>query len=620
MKRHRVQSGFGSSRFERLGLVLLSASLLVVAGISQAQSSADPPYMDPAAVDELLLAPQEDLFVPGEVLVKLKPGAPDPQVFASGVGMEPQIRETSGGVLVLSLDQSGIGAMSDEDVRKRTLAAVQSLRADDRVEYAQPNYIYQIHVDPNDTRYGEQWHYFENGNGPGQSPGGIGLPDVWDTNQGNANVVVAVLDTGILPNHADITGSPNLVAGFDMITDTFRANDGGGRDNDPTDPGDAVAAGVCCPWCGARNNSWHGTHVSGTVGVGNTNNGVGVAGVNWAVSVQAVRVLGRCGGTDADIADAIRWAAGLNVPGVPNNATPADIINMSLGGQRACTQTPVYQAAINDAVNAGTTVVVSAGNSALDASGFTPASCNNVITVAASEARGRLATRYSNFGATVEIMAPGGDVQRDDDNDGNPDGVLSMIQGGYSYYNGTSMAAPHVSGVAALMLAQQPNLTPGQILTTLQGEAKPRNATECPQPCGAGLLDASFLVPPGVDVSLSIGNNAAIDVGDSTTASASVTRRGVVMPGVLVRFSSADTGIATVGASANTNAQGIATVQVQGVAQGNTTITAASQGASDPKMVTVNSAPGLPNWALLLAILFAVLLLYVILRRTTGSP
>jgi hypothetical protein len=133
---------------------------------------------------------------------------------------------------------------------------------------------------------------------------------------------------------------------------------------------------------------------------------------------------------------------------------------------------------------------VAAGNDAVDASQVFPASCNNVITVAASDARGYLVTRYSNFGPAVEIMAPGGDVLRDDDGDGNNDGVLSMVRGGYARYNGTSMAAPHVAGVAALWLAQTPGLTPAQLLAELQRNALPRTSTQCPKPCGAGLLSA----------------------------------------------------------------------------------------------------------------------------------
>jgi serine protease len=384
-----------------------------------------------------------------------------------------------------------MATLSPAEARNRTLALVQALKARPDVEYAQPNYILRISDrTPNDPRFPQQWHYRNNGTGPGQSPGGISLPRAWDKSTGSSGVVVAVIDTGILPNHPDIVGSPNVIAGYDMISVLAIANDGDGRDNNPTDPGDAVAANECGLGSPARSNSWHGTHVAGTIGVGKTDNGIGVAGVNWSVKVQAVRVLGKCGGTNADINDGIRWAAGLPVPGVPVNPTPARVINMSLGGREPCSMTPATQAAINDAVGSGAAVVVAAGNNAVDASQVFPASCNNVITVAASDARGYLVTRYSNFGPAVEIMAPGGDVLRDDDGDGNNDGVLSMVRGGYARYNGTSMAAPHVAGVAALWLAQTPGLTPAQLLAELQRNALPRTSTQCPKPCGAGLLSA----------------------------------------------------------------------------------------------------------------------------------
>ena len=163
------------------------------------------------------------------------------------------------------------------------------------------------------------------------------------------------------------------------------ANDGDGRDSNPSDPGDWVAANECFAGSAASNSSWHGTHVAGTIGAA-SNNGVGVAGINWSSKILPVRVLGKCGGTISDIADGMRWSAGLPVPGVPANANPAKVLNLSLGGSGACDAT--YQNAINAIVAAGTTVVVSAGNSNANASGFRPANCNGVITVAATNRNG----------------------------------------------------------------------------------------------------------------------------------------------------------------------------------------------------------------------------------------
>jgi serine protease len=448
--------------------------------------------MEPQIVETLLERRMRLNFVPGEVVVKMKPSATlrvMPSMELKRMNLEIKREQTSGGEVVYRVPAQKLGALSVKDAGDRTLAAVKSLAARPDVEYAQPNFIFQIATIPNDPSFPRQWHYFDVGSGANQAPGGINLPSAWNSNKGKASVVVAVIDTGILSTHEDIAGAPNLIAGYDMISDSAIANDGDGRDADPVDPGDAIAAGECYPGNPAQPDSWHGTHVAGTIGVGKTDNGLGVAGINWNVSVQAVRVLGKCGGTMVDINDAIRWAAGLPVPGAPNNPTPAKVINMSLGGASPCVASPATQSAINDAVARGATVVVAAGNEAQDAAGFLPASCNGVITVAASDRRGFLATRYSNFGARVDLMAPGGDVRQT--TDGNPDGVLSMVKGGYAYYNGTSMASPHVAGVAALMLAQNGALTPAQVLSQLKSSATPRSATECPKPCGAGLLSAS---------------------------------------------------------------------------------------------------------------------------------
>ena len=436
--------------------------------------------------------PDQPRFVPGEVIVKLKPTVSPQSDRLRKMGTEAMERVTSGGELIYRIVPTLAGTMRPAEIRDKTMALVQEINRWDGVLYAQPNYILEIaDTAPNDPRYRDQWHYFNNGTGPGQSPGGINLPRAWDLTTGSSQVVVAVIDTGILPTHEDIAGSPNYIGGFDMISDPARANDGDGRDSDPTDPGDAVADSECFPGSPPQPDSWHGTHVAGTVGVGKTNNGVGVAGVNWNVRVQAVRVLGKCGGTIADINDAIRWAAGLPVPGAPPNPTPAKVISMSLGGRGPCLLSPSTQAAIDDAVAAGVTIVVAAGNEASDASGFLPASCNHVITVAASDYRGHLVTRYSNFGSVVAIMAPGGDVTRDDNADGQNDGVLSMIQGGYARYNGTSMATPHVAGAVALWLAREPHLSPPEVLSRLQETALPRDSTQCPRPCGAGLLQVA---------------------------------------------------------------------------------------------------------------------------------
>lgn len=545
--------------------------------------------------------PHEREFVPGEVIVRYKA---DPDAALAQPDLEPQgmrrMQRASGGTVIYRIGE--VEALLDpstapgadpaalrKQARKQTLAAVQELNRREAVDYAEPNYLLYPMVTPDDPLYSNQWHYFLSGSEAGEAPGGMDLPSMWNSQTGSRSIAVAVIDTGILPNHEDIVGSPNLAAGYDFITDSGRANDGDGRDDDPTDPGDAVDAGECRPGNLARDDSWHGTHVAGTVGVGHTGNGLGVAGVNWSVTVVPVRVLGKCGGTFVDIADAIRWAAGVSDPFLPPNPHPARVINMSLGGFADCG--PTLQRAIDDAVNAGTTVVVSAGNEADDASRYAPASCTNVITTAAGDYRGHLA-RYSNFGTTVEIMAPGGDVERDDNHDDEPDGVLSMVKGTYAYYNGTSMAAPHVAGAAALLLADDPSLTPAQVLAELQARARPRDASHgCPAGrCGKGLLSLFrgpilSLSPESFELSKTFGSK-------EQTVTVSVREGGQLKLGAPVALSTGDASIATVTpSSGSTGTSGQFSATLRAESRGETTLLAESGNARESAPVKV---PGLP--------------------------
>lgn len=377
------------------------------------------------------------------------------------------------------------------------------------VEYAEVDIRMHPMLVPNDPNYVNQWHY----KAPAQ--GGMNLPGAWDITTGASTVVVAVIDTGILPGHADFTAGRTL-PGYDMITSPATANDGTGRDADPTDPGDwitaAESAGATYTGCTVSNSSWHGTHVAGTIGAA-SNNGVGVAGVNWNSKILPVRALGKCGGLTSDVADAMSWAAGLAVPGVPANPNPADVLNISLGGASATCQ-PTYQNAINAITTAGKVVVVAAGNSNLNASGFSPANCSNVITVAAHGPTSAV-TGYSNFGNLVSVMAPGGAQVVAN----GPNGVLSTLDGGttvalndnvYKYYQGTSMAAPHVAGLVSLMLSANPALTPAQVKTVLETTVRPFNVggwcAAVPNRCGKGIVDAqaavSAVAPPAAPTTL----------------------------------------------------------------------------------------------------------------------
>lgn len=339
---------------------------------------------------------------------------------------------------------------------------------------------------PNDPLYAQQWHY-KNG------PGGINLEPAWDITKGSG-VVVGVIDTGITP-HSEFAGQ--LVPGYDFIADIDTAVDGDGRDADPNDPGD-WHDGECNIFGIPEDSSWHGTHVAGTIAA-LTDNGSGTAGVAPNAKIQPLRVLGKCGGYISDIADAITWGSGGTVAGIPANANPAEVLNMSLGGGGACGV--ALQSAIDGAVSRGTTIVVAAGNSGADVANAQPANCNNVIAVSAVGPTGTLAS-YSNYGEKVDVAAPGG-------SGASPasDNVLSTLnlgltdQGaeGYAWYAGTSMAAPHVAGVVALIQsASGTPKTPAQVEKILRNTAYANGGfpggCSYALPCGTGIIDATAAV------------------------------------------------------------------------------------------------------------------------------
>lgn len=337
---------------------------------------------------------------------------------------------------------------------------------------------------PNDPLFALQWHY-------GDGPGGIHAEQAWDIATGEG-VVVAVLDTGYLP-HADL--APNLVSvGYDFIADPETSRKDPGRQPDAIDPGD-WHDGECNIFGIPETSSWHGTHVAGTVAAV-TDNGIGVAGVAFDAKVLPVRVLGKCGGFISDIADAITWASGGEVTDIPENPDPAEVINLSLGGGGSCN--PAIQAAVDGAVSRGSTVVVAAGNSNANAGNFQPANCNGVVAVAATTPTGGKAS-YSNFGDVVAVAAPGGTAAAP-----AGDNVLSTLNTGeqgpeddaYAWYAGTSMAAPHVAGIVALMQsATDEPLLPEQVTEILINTAYTGEfPTGCSHAlwCGSGIANARY--------------------------------------------------------------------------------------------------------------------------------
>jgi subtilisin family serine protease len=431
----------------------------------------------PRAAAEL---PPPPRFVPGEVIVRfaegVRPASVEPRI--AGVSLE-RVRDLALPGAVLYRAAPGVLAsragVSDDDA---TWALVGALQARPDVVDAHPNYLVQPHAVPSDPEYGRQWHLRS-----------IGLERAWDVTTGEDEVVVAVLDTGILYSasdasrrHPDLEG--RVLDGYDFVSLVTFSDDGDGRDSDPYDP--------------TPDAGYHGTHVAGTIAAA-TNNGVGIAGVDWAARILPVRVMGATGGPLSDVMDGLLWAAGVSVSDVPANQNPAQVANLSLGASVACSST--FQATIDEVVGRGVTIVVSAGNEDASVDTSFPANCRDVIAVGATDRDDRRAW-YSNHGPGVDLMAPGGDLRTSP-----ADGVYSLGGDGagsfgYAYDQGTSMAAAHVSGVIALMLSLA-DIGPDEIRTRLRLTANRLTADACTagraealsdSACGAGLIDAARVI------------------------------------------------------------------------------------------------------------------------------
>ena len=424
---------------------------------------------------------------------------------------------------VLRMPQMASGARVQGviDQKQRTLEWVGQLRARPDVLYAEPNTVMQVSALPNDPRYALQWHYPQ-----------LNLPAAWDSFSSagavGAGVTIAVVDSGILWDKDDATkrhpdfncevapGIAKIALGYDFAL----------GDDNPLD--DALSSS------GAALSGYHGSHVAATAAAC-SNDGYGVAGVAWAARILPVRVFDGDAGTLADVARGIYWAAGVAIPAsvgssVPVNPNPAQVINLSLGAQQA--PSPLLQDAVNAANAKGAVVVVAAGNSGIDASSMTPANLQGVIVVGALGAQKELAP-YSDYGALVSVVAPGGNFARR----GAPaDGVLSVQgcgavntdlgsnniveggaalpcsganQAGSGYLQGTSMSSPHVAGVVALMMSRAGSLlTPpspleagrnwARVLSYLRDTSSLSGLTNCERGCGAGLVDANAAVAQAV--------------------------------------------------------------------------------------------------------------------------
>lgn len=506
-----------------------------------------------AAVLALLLsAPLVAQAAGARVIVKYKADSALLRKQALSAGELPAVRTQALGQRVGLALSAGLAVSDRSEVvfasGLSSEALAERLAKESDVEYAVPDRRKRAAVAPNDPLYTPS-PVPVNGPAAGQwylkAPtstlrSAINAEAAWDltTASARAGLVVAVLDTGIRKDHPDLTA--NLLAGFDMVSNVPIANDGGGRDNDPSDPGDWITleetttVGGEFEGCStdefgdpvASDSSWHGTEVAGLIAAV-TNNGAGMASVGRNVKVLPVRVLGKCGGFDSDIIAGMRWAAGLTVPGVPTNNNPAKVLNLSLGGGSGCSG--AYASAVSDIGNAGVSIVVSAGNGAGGAVAE-PAGCAGVIAVAGLRHIGTK-VGFSDLGSQVAVSAPGGNCVNDagaclypilsTTNTGTTTPV-SNAAGGSTYSDGllrptlgTSFSAPLVAGTAALMFSVRPDLTPAEVRSLMRASARAfptsgadAGTPQCAAPnggeqlecycttstCGAGMLDARAAV------------------------------------------------------------------------------------------------------------------------------
>ncbi|KHK49101.1 peptidase S8 [Ralstonia sp. A12] len=429
------------------------------------------------------------------------------------------------------------------------------MEASGQFEYVSVDHIWHTHALASDPLFeSRQWNLMS----PATVPSGANVTTAWDKTTGNPSVVVGVVDTGLLPGHADLAGAM-ITPGFDFISNTamtgqadpqtgqaipngFTENDGdNGRDADPSDPGDwisdaeATSYPVLCG--GASASTWHGTFVAGQI-VAQRNNGIGIAGIAPGVRLQMARAMGKCGGETSDIIDAINWLTGGSVPGVPDNSTPVKVVNASIGGGGPCSS--AVQSTI-DAVRArGASIVASAGNDA-DVVNM-PANCRGVIAVTAHTFDGDKAD-YANMGPEVAISAPGGGNGAvivgagarivSLSNFGASAPIASPAGDAYILRRGTSMSAPQVTAAIALMLSVTPTLAPDEITALLAQSARPYlPGTYCAlhlNDCGAGMLDV------GAAVALA-GGQSTLHVAPSATTGTvgntiTLTAVGVAGPG-----------------------------------------------------------------------------------------
>ncbi|WP_428378825.1 S8 family serine peptidase [Marinobacter adhaerens] len=450
-------------------------------------------------------------FMPGEAIVRMNSaGSPG----LSGQSATPG-RHLGNEDWLIKMPLKAAAA-STEATKTETLDWIRGLRKRTDVASVSPNYLFSSANTPvGEELYGLQWHYDL-----------INGPEAWQlAPDGGAGVSVAVLDSGLFsPDPASRSWHPdledNVLPGRDFV-------DG---DDFPQDPGSSVAASV-----------FHGTHVAGTIGA--VLNGQGIGGVAFGGRILPVRVLGEGGtGSSDDLIDAIRWVTG-ETDGV---AARAQVVNLSLGG---LPEIPQLEAAIEFGVNERDMLFVgAAGNSATSSPSY-PAASPNVLAVSSVDAGGQLAS-YSNFGSWIDLAGPGGDASRDGNNDGRADVVWSTsavagangFEASYTGLQGTSMAAPHVSGVLALLKTQDSSLNYEGLRALLESGGLTDFSGSRSDQLGFGILDASGALQANLsgDITILSPSPSQVILG-SETGSEQIVRLNQIGNGAISNVSISDT-------------------------------------------------------------------------------
>lgn len=437
-----------TQKLTKVHLATATVATLLITGTASATATNEPEpastYQADAVSDDQSLVKDTDRLI---VTFAQGTGVEERQNIVDRALEETEVLDTAE-VVKDSVGEDATTGVIEADrplTEAEQLSTIEALEADPAVIAAEPDQLVRAVQSVHGTAtgeplYGTLWNFRA-----------ANVAPAWHRADG-AGTTIAVVDTGIT-YHPDL--APNLVPGYDFISDDSYARDGGGRDSDPTDIG---------TFSGSTPSNWHGTHVAGIAAA--TAQGHGLAGVAPRAKIQPVRVLGINGwGYASDIADGIAWASGGSVPGAPRNANPATVVNASLAWP-SDTCPAALDAAIKGAYSRGVPVVVAAGNAGANANFWTPSNCYFAVVVGATGGDNVL-TGYSNWGSTLDIVAPGGTAWQQVNSTSNA-GRTTATTASFSGLYGTSQATPVVSGTIALMKQVNPNLTIEQIRNTLK--------------------------------------------------------------------------------------------------------------------------------------------------------